>query len=254
MMREDLTAIYTRYERELYTWIASYERGVSCHKGCSTCCNVSVGLYLPEALVLADSLTEEQYSRVFEHAQRVLAYANDTPDYLEGFRYSEIGWCPILDTESGVCTIYSYRPANCRHVYSNMSPAYCVTGIEKQFEQHPEQYTEFLQQLDPVVNEEGLPYIESLQDIFYGKYEFYLTVLAAKYCNFNLYGEMSWLITLAREHDLWGMVTAPGVTLTDFRQNIQNTGWYHDNVLTDCQEILPEIKEQSAGVDFTQAA
>jgi Fe-S-cluster containining protein len=207
-------------------------------------------LYLPEALVLANVLNKEQYVRVYEHAQRVLAYANDTPNYLEGFRYSEIGWCPFLDTEHGACTIYPYRPANCRHVYSNMPSRYCQTGIERYFEQHPEHYEEFLNQLDPNINEEGLPYIEPLQDIFYGKYEFYLTVLAAKYCNFSLYGEMSWLITLARGYDLWGMVTASGVTLSDFRQNIRNTGWYHDNVLTDCQEILPELKAQSVDLDF----
>ena len=250
-MEQDLTALYTRYERELQAWIASYERGVSCCKGCCECCNVSVGLYLPEVLVLANSLSDKQYARVFEHAQRVLAYANDTPNYLEGFRYSEIGWCPFLDTESGACTIHPYRPASCRYLYSNMPPAYCVTGIEKQLDRHPEQYEKFLQQLDPDVNEEGLPYIEPLQDIFYGKYAFYLTALTAKYCNFTLYGEMSWLITLARDYDLWTMITAPDVTLADFQQNLRSTGWYHDNVLTECQQIPPDLKTDSADLDFS---
>lgn len=254
MLEDELAAIYTLYEQELQEWIASYKRDVSCYKGCSACCNFSIGLYLPEALVLAQSLTDEQYGKVAEHAQRVLAYARKTPDYLAGFRYSGIGWCPFLETATGNCSIYDRRPANCRHLYSNMSPEYCVSGIEKELERHPQKRAEFLQHLDPGVNEDGLPFIAPLQDIFHEKYVHYLTILTAKYCNFLMLGEMSWLLTLAREHDLWGMVTAPGITVTDFRQHLQNTGWYHDNVLTDCQEILPEVKEQSASIDFARIA
>ena len=71
VLKEELLKIYTLYDHELADWIAAYDRNISCHKGCSTCCNMSVGLYLPEALVLADSLTDVQYTKVAEHARRL---------------------------------------------------------------------------------------------------------------------------------------------------------------------------------------
>jgi Fe-S-cluster containining protein len=251
MLEKELLKIYALYERELQAWIASYARGVSCRKGCGTCCNMSVGLYLPEAIVLANLLTDAQYANVAEHAKRVLTYAHDTPDYLAGYRHAAIGWCPFLDIDSGSCSIYERRPANCRHVFSNMPPEYCVKERAALLEQHPEKRVEFLQQLDPQVNDDDLPFIAPLQDIFHEKYEMYLMILAAKYFNFIVYGEMSWLITLAREHRLWNLATEPGARLADFRKSLQATGWYHDNLLTDCQEVLPEIKEQSRGIQFT---
>jgi Fe-S-cluster containining protein len=249
MLEEELMTIYTLYERELADWIATYDRNISCHKGCSTCCNMSVGLYLPEALVLASSLTDVQYARVAEHAYRVLTYAADTPDYLTGYRYSAIGWCPFLNTDDDSCSIYEHRPANCRHVFSNMPFEYCAEENVNMLDQHPEKRVEFLSQLDPRVNEDDLPFIAPLQDIFHKKYEFYLMLLTAKYFNFIVFGEMSWLLMLAREHNLWDMVTNTE-TLTDFYEIMRRTGLYHDHVLTDCQEILPHVKEQSAGIHF----
>jgi Fe-S-cluster containining protein len=212
---------------------------------------MSVGLYLPEAFALADLLTDAQYTRVAEHAERVYHYACDTSDYLTGFRFSEIGFCPFLDLDRGTCCIYEHRPANCRHVFSNMPPEYCAKDIVSTLDHDPQRRTEFLRQLDPDVNEDELPFIAPLLDIFYEKYEIYLMILTSKYFNFNMYGEMSWFITLAREHHLWDVVTGPEDNLAYVTEKLQKTGLYHEYMLTDCQKILPHFKEQSIETNFT---
>ncbi len=251
-LHNELTAIYASYERELQSWIASYPRGVSCHKGCRTCCNMSVGLYLPEAVVLANSLTAAQYAIVAEYAQRVLAYAATTPDYQAGFRYADLGWCPFLDADTGACSIHAHRPANCRHVFSNMPPKYCVKGTELLLEQDAAENAAFLAQLDPDVNADELPFMAPLHAIFYDQYELYLLMLTARYFNVIVMGEMSWLIVLAREHDVWNIATQPGATPDDFVRHAQSTGLYHKDLLTNCQEIPPHIQAAGADIDFTQ--
>jgi Fe-S-cluster containining protein len=250
MLSNELTSIYTSYDRELQQWLDSYQGHISCRKGCSTCCNMSVGLYLPEAVVLAQSLTDDEYAAVSQHARRVFHYACETPQYLPEFRYSDIGWCPFLLVDEGACGIYTRRPANCRHVFSNMPPKYCDRETVRQLEQDAAMRAEFEQQLDPRVNEDGLPFMTPTEDIFHGKYELYLKVLAAKHFNVNLYGEMSWLLMLVREHDLVSMVTAPDADIDDFLRNLENTGWFHPNLLTECEQISPDLKEQSLYVNF----
>ena len=251
MLQQELAKIYILYDTELQSWIASYKREISCHKGCRACCDMSIGLYLPEAIVLANSLTDAQYTRVAEHAQRVFHYACTTSNYPTDYRQASLGWCPFLDEEHGSCSIYDRRPANCRHVFSNMLPLYCAKDSMLILDQDAGKHAEFLSQLDPDVNEHELPFIAPLEKIFSEKYQLYLMILAAKYFNVMIQGEMSWLIMLAREHHLRDMVTGTGVHLSDVYEQLQKTGLYHDNLLTDCEEILPHVKEQSVGIDFT---
>lgn len=252
MLHNELKALYASYERELQRWIATYPRGVSCRKGCRTCCNMSVGLYVPEAVVLADWLTDAQYAAVARHAQRVLAYAATTPDYQAGFRYADLGWCPFLDADTGACTIHAHRPANCRHVFSNMPPKYCAKGAELLLEHDAGEQAAFLAQLDPDVNADELPFMAPLHAIFYDQYELYLLMLTARYFNVIVQGEMSWLIVLAREHGLWNIATQPGGTPDDFIRYARSTGLYHEHLLTNCQEIPPHLREAGAEIDFTQ--
>ncbi|PIE34567.1 hypothetical protein CSA56_07385 [candidate division KSB3 bacterium] len=249
-LRKELATIYSSYDNELQHWIDSYERGVSCYKGCRTCCNMSVGLSLPEAFVLADSLSDAEYERVAEYARQVYYYAGVTTDYLADFRTAGPGWCPFLDEESGACSIHERRPANCHHVYSNLPPKYCDKDMERLLEHDAEKRQEFLSQLDPDINEYDLPIIAPLEKIFSEKYQYYLIILAARYFNVIVQGEMSWLILLAREYDLWNMVTGADKQLSDFYEQLQVTGLYHENLLTGCEEVLPDIKEQSACIDF----
>ncbi len=237
-LQAELTAFYTLYEGKLQDWVGSYPGGVSCQKGCSTCCNVSVGLYLPEAIVLANRLTDGLYAQVKDHAQRVVRYARTTTDYVNGYRFAGLGCCPFLEPNEGVCRIYDSRPANCRHVFSNMPPEYCSKDAPRLFEYDPDKHAEFLKNLEPGINEGGLPYIAPLHNIFYEKYEGELLALTAKYFHFSLIGEMSWLIVLAREYDLWDMTTNPDTMLPELITNLQRTGFYHENLLTECKELF----------------
>jgi Fe-S-cluster containining protein len=213
---------------------------------------MSIGLHLPEAIVLAHSLSEDLYAKVVEHAQRVFRYACNTPDYLAGYRHSVIGCCPFLDTHNGSCRIYEIRPANCRHVFSNMSPEYCAKDAMFMLEQNAQRRAEFLRQLDPHVNEDELPFIAPLEKIFSEKYQIYLMMLNAKYFNFIVLGEMSWFVVLAREYNLERLVTK--ATLAEFKESLQGTGFYHEHLLTDCQEILAHFKKQSVRINFADLA
>ena len=250
-LQDELTAFYTRYDSALQRWIAGYDRPISCHKGCSTCCDLSVGLYLPEAIVLARILADEQYAEVAAHAQRVIAYARGASDYLAGYRDAGIGGCPFLDRAAGACRIYTWRPANCRHVYANLPSAYCARDVRRTLAQDPARHAEFLRQLDPRVNEDDLPFIAPLQDIFHDHYEIDLMRLNAKYFNVIAQGEMSWFITLAREHHLWELATGAAKTPAEFQQTLQRTGCYHEQLLTDCQEIRPNFKKWSIRLNWT---
>ena len=251
VLQSELAALYASYEHELRAWIASYPRGISCSRGCRTCCDMSIGLYLPEAIVLERVLTAAQYAAVAAHAKRVVAYAGATPDYQVGYRYSEVGWCPFLEAESGACSIYDQRPANCRHVYSNMPPKYCAKGTEKVLAQDAGEQAAYLAQLDPETNEDDLPFLAPLHAIFQEQYELYLMMLNARHFNVIVLAEMSWLVLLAREYDLAGIASQPGGTRDDFIRQLQRTGVYHESLLTDCQEIPAHMREASAEMDFS---
>lgn len=250
MLKLELAAFYAQYEKELHEWIASYDRTVYCRKGCSSCCDVSVGMYLPEAIVLAETLNEAQYARVAAHTRRVLEYARQTDEYISGYRFAAIGACPFLDATNGACSIYEQRPANCRHVFSSLPPEYCAKDTPARLDRDLAKQAEFLRRLDPRVNEYGLPYVTPLEKIFSEKYQLYLIFLNAKYFDFIVLGEMSWLIMLARDHDLRGMTTGTNGRRSDFLRALQQTGLYHEHLLTDCQEVLPHFKEAGLAITF----
>lgn len=252
-LRTDLNAVYASYEGALRDWIAAYPRGVSCAKGCCACCDMSIGVYLPEAVTIAQTLTDAQYAAVADHANRVRAYAETTEaydDYQAGYRVSEIGWCPLLDVERGICSIYDRRPANCRHVFSNMPAKYCAKGAEFLLAHNADEQAAYARQLDPDVNADGLPFLAPLHDIFHELYELYLMMISARYFNVIVLADMSWLIVLVREYNLAGLASQPDGTRDDFVQQVQRLSVYHPHLLTDCQEIPPYMKAASAEVDF----
>lgn len=250
VLQEELRLLYASYERALNGWIAAYPRGVSCRKGCGACCNMSVGLYLPEAIVLADALTDAQYDGVAEYARRALAYAEKTDDYIGGFRHAGPGCCPFLDADTQACAMHPQRPANCRHVFSNMPPEFCQKDAAARFEQHPDDHAAYLRQLDPAVNDDGLPYIAPLNAIFHEQYELYLLLLTARHGNLIIQGEMAWLIMLVREHHLAAMAAQPDITAETLIARLHRAGRYHPHLLTACDPIPPHIREASAEIDF----
>lgn len=124
---------YATYTRQAQAWAARYQqRGgrVYCGAGCFACCNMPVRVSLAEALVTAQALSDEEAARVEAHARKVLHNARTAPTedvYVERHR-REVGFCPLLDRESGGCTRYDVRPTRCRDTFSALPARYCEAG------------------------------------------------------------------------------------------------------------------------------
>ncbi|HFF7243221.1 TPA: YkgJ family cysteine cluster protein, partial [Klebsiella pneumoniae] len=80
-----------------------------CQKGCSACCKIGV-----EMTALEASFIEKNTShRIVSNKQRKLKTNTD---------------CPFLI--DGICSIYEYRPFNCRTFFTVDNPKYCETPNE----------------------------------------------------------------------------------------------------------------------------
>lgn len=130
---EPVRRAYAAYGRRAQAWTERYqERGgrVYCGAGCFACCNMPIRVSLAEALVTAQALTDGEAARVEAHARRVLHNARTAPNddvYVERHRV-EVGFCPLLDRESGGCTRYDARPTRCRDTFSALPARYCEAG------------------------------------------------------------------------------------------------------------------------------
>ncbi|EHR1005848.1 YkgJ family cysteine cluster protein [Vibrio parahaemolyticus] len=82
-----------------------------CSKGCSACCQNDVLITTLEANYIAKK-TDYKVKRKFR-----LSKNNRTP-------------CPFL--KEGSCSIYQYRPFNCRTLYTLDDPKYCDTSEKHQ--------------------------------------------------------------------------------------------------------------------------
>ncbi|KEF34380.1 hypothetical protein RDMS_06960 [Deinococcus sp. RL] len=124
---------YARYARQAEAWLSRYrERGgrVYCGAGCFACCDMPVRVSLAEALVTTGALGEVDAARVEAHARQVLRNARSAPDedtYVERHR-REVGFCPLLDRETGACRHYDARPTRCRDTFSALPARYCAAG------------------------------------------------------------------------------------------------------------------------------
>jgi Fe-S-cluster containining protein len=93
------------------------EGAVACKAGCDHCCHQSVGVTVPEALVIFDHLKR---SRSSPELQRIAAHISERHRETLGLssseRYSPDHPCPFL--EAGRCSIYEVRPLACRGMNS----------------------------------------------------------------------------------------------------------------------------------------
>ncbi|MVN86161.1 YkgJ family cysteine cluster protein [Deinococcus sp. HMF7620] len=121
---------YARYERQAKSWLTGYaQRGgrVFCGAGCSACCTMPIRVSLAEALLMARAVDEAQASAVETHARAAVQNARtarDDDEYVRRHRL-ELGFCPILDRETGSCSRYEARPTRCRDTYSAFPAHYC---------------------------------------------------------------------------------------------------------------------------------
>lgn len=94
------------------------ERPIACTSGCPHCCVLNVTILLPEAMIVADWLSErlppsrleEVRVRILDHCRRVRWMEDDE-------RITKQIVCPLLDAD-GNCSIHPVRPLVCRAVAS----------------------------------------------------------------------------------------------------------------------------------------
>src|SRR5262245_11789417 len=127
---------------------------IECHKGCSTCCHVSVRITLPEALLLLPAVGDREATlRAKADALFSLSVvARDETDFL--LRHRElVGPCPLLAAD-GACSVHPVPPLNCRGVLSTMPGRFCDDGYLGELrDSSPAEFGAYLKGLDPRVNE-----------------------------------------------------------------------------------------------------
>ncbi len=114
---EELAMVAEQYaDRELEAWRAlPTSPKVACRVGCSSCCHAPVGIAIPEAILIAETLRAES-------TDDELAALIDKTRRAESARLGLVGRerdrlrhpCPLLDEADGACSIYEIRPLNCR--------------------------------------------------------------------------------------------------------------------------------------------
>jgi hypothetical protein len=115
---EELAMVAGRYaDGEIEAWRGRPDspEGVACRVGCSYCCHVPVGVAIPEAILIGNTLlaesTDEELAEVLEKVRR----AEHARFGLVGQERDQVRHpCPMLDEPEGACSIYEYRPLNCR--------------------------------------------------------------------------------------------------------------------------------------------
>lgn len=98
----------------VYSFMNSYGAFVAtfavCGKGCSHCCRMDVQMGSLEAHYIA-----ERVSRPADTGHSVTR--------------GHVSACPFLEG-NGSCSVYEWRPFNCRTFHTLDDPKYCVNGIE----------------------------------------------------------------------------------------------------------------------------
>lgn len=116
---------------------------IHCHKGCTSCCNVLVVCYLPEALRIASYLSQPEQAEA--KAAFLAAYpqwsaqagnvpARATAAFVEGRQkeYDELQLghfrkaIPCAFLREGACSIYPVRPLGCRNAHALDTAEHCV--------------------------------------------------------------------------------------------------------------------------------
>ena len=115
---EELAMVAGRYaDAEIEAWRSRPDSptGLACRAGCSACCQVPVGVTIPEAILIGNTLrdesTDDELAEILDRVRRAeAARAGLTGRARDLTRHP----CPMLDETDGTCSIYEFRPLNCR--------------------------------------------------------------------------------------------------------------------------------------------
>ena len=160
---------YARYAQQAGSWIQRFERQggtVHCKSGCVHCCDFPVRCSLAEALLTASALSPEQLDAMRDRAHQVIANAGTAGSWDEYFQRHrrEIGYCPLLDRQTGACTAYEVRPTRCRDTFSAMNARFCQVGTLEGLNRREQ--TEYAREVKANPATDGLShYVAPLEDL-----------------------------------------------------------------------------------------
>lgn len=172
---------------------------IFCGKGCRGCCNLTVNTTCAEAVLIAAGLTDHQGEAVRLHVEKIrprMRAGMKLKDYLRMHR-QEIGFCPLL-AEDGACSTYLMRPLSCRSLLSTMESRWCSEDFSTL--PTPEKQ-DFLGSLDRSAVAFPTHYAASIQEMAREMEESSKRSMLQIF-GFSLYGNMTVLVHLAREHRL----------------------------------------------------
>jgi Fe-S-cluster containining protein len=172
---------------------------IYCARGCSGCCTLVVNCTLTEAVTVAATLDERQFSRIDAYVVRLrelLAGVVELKEYLHLHRRSS-GGCPLLEGD-GSCGVYGARPLSCRALLATMESRWCgadfaeLTQAEKQV---------FVESLDREAVAFPMHYLAASRDAGTGL-EHQASRRMGEVLGFSIYGNMPVLVHLVKHHDL----------------------------------------------------
>jgi Fe-S-cluster containining protein len=160
---------YAQFDARAALWIEDFTRDggtVFCKAGCFHCCNLPIQVSLAEALLLASSLSDAQSNAMRARAFEVIENAKSASSWDKYFQShrERVGFCPLLDANTGMCTAYAVRPGRCRDTLSAMSSRYCQVGTLEQMNRR--ERTEYDREVAALEVTDGEShYIQPLEDM-----------------------------------------------------------------------------------------
>ncbi len=126
---------HDQFEKFTHEWLLSYSasgKTIYCRENCSGCCHLAVHATYPEAIAVAEALTEPQLQKLSSYVARLkkaMQELTNLRSYLKKHR-QELGPCPFLDAQ-GSCSIYTIRPLACRALLSTRPAAWCTVDFSE---------------------------------------------------------------------------------------------------------------------------
>lgn len=197
-------------------WSSEYrQRGgaIHCGKGCSGCCSLVVNCTFPEAILVANTLDQQQQKQLqakIPRIQEAAARSASLKEWLRGYR-SEAGPCPFL-TPDGACGVYAVRPLSCRSLLATKEPDWCIADFVSLDSQEKQT---FMESLDRSAVAFPTHYAATPQEIGQDLEEATLKQMEIVY-GFSIIGSLPWLVWLERNYQLSKRLSGGRDAVQDF--------------------------------------
>lgn len=223
---------YARYDERARQWLAQYTaRGgrVFCASGCFRCCDMPIRLSWPEALTVAQSMTEDQHRAMHAHAQKVWRNAHacrTSEEYVQKHRRN-VGFCPLLNRETGSCSQYADRPTRCRDTYSGLPARFCAPGgVENLSREERRLYDTEVRGNKAMDGETH--FLAPLENLSLPPWDKFAQMMRRD-LGFEVWGDFAFLVCMTREEDFLA-----ALKLRDARKVVgalKKAGLYHPEIV-----------------------